>query len=400
MIYFQYGARGINLLDRFIRDGIIDGIIWDPRFAGPKIIKQKQKKIKKNIKSIFDPKFYYYEYETPVLKKLEELSFNPNEKITRKYLNNQDKMEEYFKGVINYQLEIGTENIMTPSLIIETFDSANSERQLNIFDKFNDYCIKNNINKKKCINLTINENAFNNLNKMNEFIESLDELKNEFSDIYITLIREPEHRNKLNFNPNNLANILSFIYYLNYIGFKITMGYTGLEGILYVAVGATNIGTNVSQSLKRLVIDKIGLTSKINSQGGAQPKEHYTSLPLLNYLKCDVYLDQIMEHDKEKVFSLILSDCSLDSEIISGKKSFDYTLIDTQYQYMEALHKFLNSMSEMTNEAKIDYIIEYINIAIENTKKYNEIFKVANLPFDHLNEWKEALNTFKSKNIY
>lgn len=400
MIYFQYGARGVNLLEKFVNDGLIDGIIWDPRFSHKDLIEQRKKLFTKDISCLFDPKFFYYEYETPVLKNLEKLSFNPTEKITRKYLNDQTKINQYFEGLVQYQLEIGTNNIMAPSLRIETFDSVNSERQLNLLDNFNDFILQKNIEKNKCINLTIDEGAFNDTDKMNDFIGNLDELKINFSDIYLTIIRYQESNNKLSFNQKCLENILNFIYYLNYIGYKITVGYTGLEGILYYAVGASNIGTNISQSLKRLVIDKIGLTGKITEQGGSQAKSHYTSLPLLNYLKCDLFLDQIRDADKEKIFKLILSNSQLDNQIKSGKKSFEYTLIDTQYQYMEALHAFMNSIENLSLKERIDYVINAIELAIEKTEEYNELFQISNLPSNHLVEWKNALTSFKEKNIY
>lgn len=400
MIYFQYGARGVNLLEKFVNDGLIDGIIWDPRFSHKDLIEQRKKLFTKDISCLFDPKFFYYEYETPVLKNLEKLSFNPTEKITRKYLNDQTKINQYFEGLVQYQLEIGTNNIMAPSLRIETFDSVNSERQLNLLDNFNDFILQKNIEKNKCINLTIDEGAFNDTDKMNDFIGNLDELKINFSDIYLTIIRNQESNNKLSFNQKCLENILNFIYYLNYIGYKITVGYTGLEGILYYAVGASNIGTNISQSLKRLVIDKIGLTGKITEQGGSPAKSHYTSLPLLNYLKCDLFLDQIRDADKEKIFKLILSNSQLDNQIKSGKKSFEYTLIDTQYQYMEALHAFMNSIENLSLKDRIDYVINEIELAIEKTEEYNELFQISNLPSNHLVEWKNALTSFKEKNIY
>lgn len=400
MIYFQYGARGVNLLEKFINDDLVNGIIWDPRFSHKDLIEQRKKIFTKKMSCLFDPKFFYYEYETPVLKNLEKLDFNPTEKITRKYLNDQSKMSKYFDGLIQYQLQIDTDNIMAPSLRIETFDSVNSERQLNLLDNFNDFISQKNIEKNKCINLTIDEGAFNDTDKMNDFISSLDELREYFSDIYLTIIRNQESNNKLSFNQKCLENILNFIYFLNYIGYKVTVGYTGLEGILYFAVGATNIGTNISQSLKRLVIDKIGLTGKKNDQGGSQVKSHYTSIPLLNYLKCDLFLDQIRESDREKLFQLILSDSQLDNEIKAGKKSFEYTLIDTQYQYMEALHKFISSLENKSLKDRIDYVINSINLAIEKTNEYNELFQISNLPSNHLIEWKNALTSFKEKNIY
>ena len=43
MIYFQYGARGVNLLEKFINDDLINGIIWDPRFSHKDLIEQRKK---------------------------------------------------------------------------------------------------------------------------------------------------------------------------------------------------------------------------------------------------------------------------------------------------------------------------------------------------------------------
>ena len=121
---------------------------------------------------------------------------------------------------------------------------------------------------------------------------------------------------------------------------------------------------------------------------------------MLNYLKCDLFLDQIRESDRERLFQLILSDSQLDNEIKTGKKSFEYTLIDTQYQYMEALHKFISSLENRSLKDRVDYVINSINLAIEKTNEYNELFQISNLPSNHLIEWKNALNSFKEKNIY
>lgn len=400
MVYFQYGSRGVNILDELIKNSVVDGIIWDPRYCNKNNILQKKKNITQSINYLFDPKFYYFEFEDCDKKNLTELTFYPTEKIDRRFLNNEAELNSFFAELIKYQQEIGTTKIVIPSLLIKKFDDVNSERQLNLIDKFILFIEKNDIDIEYMINLTIEEEAFSDSEKMKDFINNLEEFYSKTNNIYFTVIRPLESANKLLFKSELLENIIYFIYYLNYIGYKIIVGYTGLEGILFLAAGASGIGTNVTQSLKRLVLEKIGFGEQKENNGGGQPKSHYTSIPLLNYLKCELHIDNIREESKNLLYPLILSNTSLDEKIISGKKHTDYLLVETQYQYMECLKSLDKTIEQQQSvNDKINLVNRMINDAISNTTIYNGEFKIDNLSYSHLINWQEALTKFSEKNI-
>ncbi len=369
-------------------------------------ILKKQSEIEINgnkLSYIYDPKFYYYQFslEEKARKNLSKIKYSPVELVDRRYLNNEENMSNYFAGIINDEIEINCDNITSPSLLIENFHDEVSERQLNLLDKFYNHIIKQKIEKPLILNLTIKELAFNDRTAIKKFIDSLEDYKEYYGSIYLVIARNSNSSDKLNYEKDTLFNILYFLYYLNYLGFKVTVGYTGLEFILYTAVGVNNIGTNISDSLKLFDLSKVGIEEK--KKAGGRQINYYTSLPLLGYLNCSSQID-IIKNPSQKVemFNLIKSDTNLDTKIISfiekdqKVSSFDFT--ETQFQYMESIRIIYDKIKSISIiEDRINYIEDFLLEAIQKTKKCNDTYLLEKMPLIHLTNWFEAVNELKEE---
>lgn len=397
MIYMQHGPawkpKCTELLDR----NLISGIIWDLR--NEKIekineVKSEDDRINK-ISDLADLKIYYKQFPNSLLKKANDLPYMPNFIINRLALRDRNNLEKMVKDTIEFQITNNFSIISIPALYISSFD----ERIIDaIFDILLEY--KKNLpsgEKKLYLNMLIQESAFNNINQLNDFMNELNSYKSYIDGLYITIDRDNSNIIRHDYNSTRLSNLMQMVYDIKLMGLDVIIGYSGIEAINLIAVGADHIGTGWFHSLRKFNKEDKGLEPK-DTRG--RQKKRYTSIGFLSELIIDENIWQYNPNKKEWLYDVALNGYSLDTKM-KNENLDDISLNETYIEYFETLNdlfKLISSNDEIEN--RISILLKLINSAIGNIEEYNANNLLGTtLTKKHLENYKTAINSFAARNF-
>ena len=129
------------------------------------------------------------------------------------------------------------------------------------------------------------------------------------------------------------------------------------------------------------------------------PKKRYTSINLLSELKIDEDIETIPQQYKEELQKIIFNNRPIDEKIINN--SYDTIPTNTDFiQYFDTMNILSTRFEDITNiEDKIKYLEDIVNNATKNIKIYNEKHTLGQLTSKHLEDYKNAINSFKNDNF-
>lgn len=129
------------------------------------------------------------------------------------------------------------------------------------------------------------------------------------------------------------------------------------------------------------------------------PKKRYTSINLLSELKIDEDIETIPQQYKEELQKIIFNNTPIDKKIINN--SYDTIPTNTDFiQYFDTMNILSTRFEDITNiEDKIKYLEDIVNNATKNIKIYNEKHTLGQLTSKHLEDYKNAINSFKNDNF-
>lgn len=246
----------------------------------------------------------------------------------------------------------------------------------------------------------IHESAFDNEIYMRDFINDISNYTDSYYGVYIVIDRDNTTTIRNGFSETRLTQVMQFIYDLKRIGFKIIIGYSGLESINYMAVGADIIGTGWFYSLRKF--NKLEKGLEINSRRG-KPKKRYTSINYLNELSIDDHILLVPEEQKKIILPIVLNGSKYDEPIKSG--IYETIPANEMFcQYFETMNLLSNKFEELNSiNEKINYLEEIVEKAITNVDNYNRL-RAENpvmkpLAKEHLLNYKNAIINFKEQNF-
>ena len=397
MIYMQHGPAWKPKCTELLDKNLISGIIWDLR--NEKIekineVKSEDDRINK-ISDLADLKIYYKQFPNSLLKKANDLPYMPNFIINRLALRDRNNLEKMVKDTIEFQITNNFSIISIPALYISSFD----ERIIDaIFDILLEY--KKDLpngEKKLYLNMLIQESAFNNINQLNDFMNELSSYKSYIDGLYITIDRDNSNIIRHDYNSTRLSNLMQMVYDIKLMGLDVIIGYSGIEAINLIAVGADHIGTGWFHSLRRFNKEDKGLEPK-DTRG--RQKKRYTSIGFLSELIIDENIWQYNPNKKEWLYDVALNGYSLDTKM-KNENLDDISLNETYIEYFETLNdlfKLISSNDEIEN--RISILLKLINSAIGNIEEYNANNLLGTtLTKKHLENYKTAINSFAARNF-
>ena len=397
MIYMQQGPawrpKCTELLDR----NLISGIIWDLRNEEIEKInelKNEDNRINK-INDLADLKIYYKQFPNSLLKKASDLPYMPNYAINRLALRDRNNLEKIVKDTIEFQLNNNFSIISIPALYISSFDERIIDAIFDILLEYKKYVSSN--EKKLYLNMLIQESAFNNINQLNDFLNELSSYKNYINGLYITIDRDNSSIIRHDYNPTRLSNLMQMVYDIKLMDLDVLIGYSGIESINLIAVGADHIGTGWFHSLRKFNREDKGLEPK-DTRG--RQKKRYTSIGFLSELIIDENIWQYNPNKKEWLYDVALNGYSLDAKM-KNENLDDISLNETYIEYFETLNnlfKLINSNDEI--ESRISKLLDLINSAIKNIDEYNKNNLIGSpLTKKHLENYKIAISDFAKRNF-
>ena len=400
MIYIQHGPAWRPKVLELLANNLVDGIVWDPREDTiEKINEIKTSNPDLNeIDNIVDNKWFYKQFQNSEIKKLKDLNYIPNETIDRTFLRDSQKIEDYVIKCFQYQNLYGVNKLLLPTIYLSTFNERIVDKILDMCEFAIKYKKENNVSQELFASIVVQENAFNNMNDVNDFISDLGNYREKIKGVYIVIDRDKSDSVRHNFDPIRLANIMSFNYTLSNANFKIIYGYCGLESLLLIASGADSIASGWFYSLRRFNRQEKGLES-FQNQG--RHIKRYTSVKILHEVKMEEILYQAIPENKEKVFDLIVGNNALDKTIKKSKKIEEISLNMTYSQYFESLNELLTPMKNIDVYNRIIYADGIIKDALENINKYNNLkpTPITIITNHHVNNYQSALNEFRKSHF-
>lgn len=397
MILIQHGASWKPKMDIILNKQLAKGIIWDPRAeTSTRILDTLQTDINySSIMNLIDFKPYYRQFPDSEEKKLELIDIYPKESIDRKFLRDTVKRTKLVADNLEFQQRFPTDIILTPSLYIESF----GER---IIDRLEDFYIetKNSNNSEKDIfaSVVIAESALSNTKYIEEFLEDTQDFTDTIDGFYLTVDRLEVSNQRYSFDPTRLLALMQLIYDLKTIGYKVIVGYTGLESVLYTAVGADYVGTGWFYSLRKFNKVQKGLEPK-DSQG--RQKKRYASMKVFSEVKLEEHLINLPMTLKDVCYPLILEQTSIDETITNKNNIDDINMNECYLEYFEVINKYTTLIESQTSiSMKIDFLTTLLNNAMLNINSYNKATNnLDRLSNEHVKQYLKATEDFAKNNF-
>lgn len=396
MIYLQHGPMWKPKTEDLLDKQLVNGIIWDPREENIERINmvKKENSNYNRISNVVDLKWFYKQFPNSTMKNLESLDYFPDTIIDRNYFRDIEEVKSKVKKMVEFQEKMNVTEFLSPSLYMASFNERIIDRLFDVDDLFYEFVKES--GKEIILSLIIHESAFDNNTYMKEFIDDISNYIGKYTGVYLVIDRDNSSTIRHSFSETRLANVLKFIYSFKKMKFKVIMGYTGIESINYMAVGADVIATGWFYSLRRFNRLEKGLEEYSNM---GRAKKRYLSLNLLSELTIDDNIQSIPSEQKLELYKLIFNGNSLDEEI----KTQAYELIpmkNTFIQYFEGMNELNSKFDEIEEvEDKLFELENMINNAIKNIDIYNEKRRgIGFITKKHLLDYLNAIKKFKEEN--
>lgn len=398
MIFAQHGPAWKPKLERLLSAQLIDGVIWDPREERIERIKEIRSidNSYSSINNMVDLKIYYKQFSSSIPKRLNDLEYFPKTDIDRAFLRNTDNLKKLVADSIDFQIKFGVDLIMAPSFYLYSFNDRIVDKLLDTWEIFHEQLEDAEVDKSKFVSIIFNETALESKSYIADFLDDFSDIAQKFDGVYLTIDREKNNNHRHDFNPNRFNGMLQLIYDLKNLGVKVVIGYSGIESVVYFAVGADAIGTGWFYSLRNFNKEQKGL-EPADSMG--RQKKRYTSMNMLFELAIEEQIFSIPDHLKENLYDKILNDCELDAKIIEGNIE-DISLNEIYQQYFESLKQAVDNINKKDSiEEKINFVEQLLSTAGSNIKHYNNSETLQRIDDRHIQNYQRALNQFKEDNF-
>ncbi len=389
-LLIQHGPAKGQKIDKAFQNNIVEGTVFSPREEIIESIKQYcNNSIHLNQNNTFiDPQFYYSTFGSELLKLLNEQFEYPVE-VTRKDWRKRD--ERLFKYFDNYSAKVKeiSNNIITPGFCIDAIDWK-FDYTIDFYNYFRDnYEFEN-----YYMSLMIASEIFHSKNDLEDILEDISDNVDKKDGIYL-IIKYPltQIKNYESMDPETLSNILYFIYSLKMDGFKVIMGYSFLNSILFAMLDCDAVSTGWFNNLRKFEQSKF---ESVDSFGIR--KKRYVSIPTLTYMTLEL-INECKEIDITKLYS------NTQWDVVALEDQDNVSFVDLEQQYWEALH---NIIIEINQKETILEKIEYMKQCIEKSRNiYEEILSATSdkkevqnrvrLEFKHIDDWQFAIELFEKK---
>lgn len=389
-LLIQHGPAKGQKIDRAFENNVVEGTVFSPREETMQSIKQYcNNSVYLNKDNTFiDPQFYYSTFDVELLKLLRE-QFEYPIKVTRKdWRKRNERLLKYF-DIYSSKVEEVSNNIITPGFCIDSIDWK-FDYSIDFYNYFKDkYKFKH-----FYMSLMIASEIFHSKNDVEDILEDIKDNVDEKDGIYL-IIKYPlsQIKNYESMDPETLSNILYFVYSLKMTGFKVIIGYTFLNSILFSMIDCEAISTGWFNNLRKFEQSKF---ESVDSFGIR--KKRYVSIPTLTNMTLEL-INECKEMDITKLYSNTRWD------LIAIEDQDNVSFVDLEQQYWEALH---NIITEINQKESILEKVKYVKKCIEKSRNiYDEILNVTEnkkevqnrikLEFKHIDDWQFAIELFEKK---
>lgn len=396
MLMIQQGPAAGPKLEKILASGFCEGVIWDPRDLRPKKINQYIQENEKYdwLLHMMEFKQYYQQFDKSDKKKLKDYVQFPTAPLDRTFLKQQKNLDDLVFNNFDFQHLVALDYICTPTFYVEDFGHRIIERIIEIWQKSVSFIESEGLTKPLFATMVISEKAFSNYDYIGDFLDDLGDLSGSVKGVYFTVDRNEMSPLRHRFDVKSLTNILQFIHDLKLMGLTVIVGFTSVEGLLYSSVGADFVGTGWFYSLRKFNRIQKGLPPE--KSFGIQ-KKRYTSIKVFY----EVPLQEAIYNVGSPSHSLILNDCFIDNELMSGLEIDEINSNDCYLQHFEEMHKYIKLIDSYPDVVeKTDKILELLETAKINIEKFNNLpHNTYPINGDHIKQYSKAIRNVKEANF-
>lgn len=388
-LFAQHGWGKTDKIDRGLETGHIDGVIIGPHDEDPDNLPTFVNQIAElpgDPDVMVDPQTYVsllpnanegklplYDYYHP---NLSLRDFSPR------------KVQRFVQEALDFQRGLQVSSIISPTIIQDSFTDRTSQIALSLAQESIEYWdgIADD-DRPLFVAFVFAESSLSSHNQVAEFLDTISLY--DVPGFYLVIDRNDAVYSQ-DFQPSRLCEFLKMIYSLRRGRFEVICGYCDFLGILYTAVGAHACATGWSQKLRRFNRRRF-----LPSRGGRQPRDRYSSLPLINSIFM-TELDACQEAGRLRAvksntpYDRVFDGHSMPSGVSWSTESatlHHWASLATAFQNVSGgtMRDRLQVLSQMVTQAQALY---------EDLATQGITFEVQNGP-SHLRSWADALEAFR-----
>lgn len=389
----QHGYGKGEKIQHGLENGDIGGIIFSPKAEELKKIEMYIKKLKKSygaVRIFFDPQYYLCALQGDIsLGKLTSYAYC-NMEITRPMLSDYRFLNTVCGSIFDIQCSLDVSGYISPAVIFHDFEDKESQITLSLAKLFGEKVEY--INSQLYVSLCINEAAFNDINKMNNFLDTISLF--DVRGFYIIIDRNNQNGRINEINPKILANIMQFVYNLSIINeYDVIIGYSDLLSVPLAAVSNADFASGWFNNSKRF-----SAANYVKSTGGHRPKKRYTSSTLMNSI---LLIPEFQTLTDLKLIDRVLATSPYNQHLLP---KLDDAKWSDEVSCLHNWHVLNKLLEEVQSEKNIKDRILYLENMIQNAMElYKVILKQTYLDYaskgTHLPMWKEAIKIFKESMV-
>jgi len=309
--------------------------------------------------------------------------------LSRRDFIGQTKISSYAAGVLGFQKELSVSRLVSPSILLNTFNDDRSQIGFALAEESLSYHEKQLDAPPLLLTLVVNETALSDSEGLFEFLDLVTAW--DVKGFYVLVARNtPKY--PAPFEPRALANLMYLAYVLGEVNQReVIFGYSDLVGFLLVAAGATAIGTGWWNTTRQFSTNMFE-----ESSGGKRPKARYTSGPLLSSILLIPELVSAIEAlSAERILSHTAEDARLRRSISDENWPADVACL----HHWRVISDVLIALEGSTVPERI----EFLGTRVRDARRLHDELRQLGVQFEsaaarsQLSEWIQAIDIFEAE---
>ncbi len=388
-LYVQHGHGKSDKVDSALESGSVDGVIFGARNEMVDNIEACVANVRERGGVVlFDPQFQVSAIIPANDRFLPDYPYYKAGRRAGDFVGGR-KLASYVKSTLNFEMGLGPDRLLSPTVIFDSFESNWYQNALNLADASLEYHAGLIDAPPLLLTFIIGEQALGSDSGVDSFLDQITSWESA-AGVYLIISREDSSYSQ-RFESDLLASALYITYVLGSVnGLEVINGYSDFCGLLFRSVGGTAFATGWSQSLRQF--HRRSFTK--HKPGGQQPRPRYTSVPLLNSILLSE-LQQIFESGR---LGDVLSGVPLDSVIVdaASPEDPDWSTRVSELHHWESLKKLEGTLGADVIP-NLEALKKRFTLAQELYVELSEegVVFSSQTRADHLDEWADAVDSFR-----
>lgn len=387
----QHGHAKSDKLEEALSAGSIAGAIFSARNERKENLVQylEQMRASGSPLVLFDPQFFVSTLIPPNDRYLLDYDYYEPGRTAADFARARN-VNRYVEAVFRAEMTLAVDRLISPSVIVRSFDSRWAQVALNLADASLDRAESIDGAPPLLLSFLISEQAFDSKDGVDEFLDQITSW--DAHGVYLVIVRD-ERTYTQRFDEQRLENLLYTVYVLGHLnGFEIVVGYSDFIGLLLRGVGADFFATGWYHSLRRFHQSSF----MKRKGGGRRAADRYSSGPLLN----SILLDEVEQIHDVGMLTRVLSGVALDDVVTSAAspRSSDWSARTSELHHWETLKALDAQLTDRPSD-NLDRITGWI----DHARSLSVFLEGAGVVFDrnttsqHLREWMRAIESLRRR---